>query len=258
MDYKLVRRIGITFTLIIVAFIAIEFMDMDKSETIYGSRFIFLTLVSIIMLLSSFSPASGCYLQLISLALYSLYSFSSGNFGLGMGVFFIVILIIERYHLLIKHTGIKLLVLFLFYLTIVIGTHFYAGRGFETLFKYIFYFMSASAGIFVIKLDAIKDALLLDRKRKREVDKLRRFMSLRKTFCDKDIDPKDIGLTTAEFRILKYLCLYRESNIQLALRLGKSVNTVKVQMKKILLKVGAKNRYQLIDRCKGFYIDREI
>lgn len=69
------------------------------------------------------------------------------------------------------------------------------------------------------------------------------------------VDPKESGLTVIEMELLKNLCLYKETNTDLALRLQKSPNTIKVQLTKIMIKIGAENRYQLIDLCKNYFIN---
>ena len=72
------------------------------------------------------------------------------------------------------------------------------------------------------------------------------------------VDPVKAGLTKTELVVLKNLCIYNESNNELGKRLCKSPNTVKVQFCQIMNKIGAENRYQLIDLCKNYFIDSKI
>lgn len=68
------------------------------------------------------------------------------------------------------------------------------------------------------------------------------------------IDPLEAGLTKAEVLLLEKLCLYKESNLDLGTRLNKSPNTVKVQLTRIMNKIGADTRYQLIDLCRNYFL----
>lgn len=68
------------------------------------------------------------------------------------------------------------------------------------------------------------------------------------------INPVEAGLTKAELIVLENLCIYRESNADLAQRLNKSEHTIKNQLKKVLIKIGADNRYQLVDICKNYFL----
>jgi len=70
----------------------------------------------------------------------------------------------------------------------------------------------------------------------------------------KKLNPNDFNLTPKEFSILKSLCLYRETNKELAYRHSKSVNTIKVQITQILIKVKLRDRYEIIEYFSNYFI----
>lgn len=64
------------------------------------------------------------------------------------------------------------------------------------------------------------------------------------------IDVDLIGLTKSEHEILEYLCIYRANTAEICSKFGKSQSTVKSQLRSIMDKAGADNRYQLIEMCR--------
>ncbi len=68
------------------------------------------------------------------------------------------------------------------------------------------------------------------------------------------IEPFDLSyakLTKAELKVLEVLVIYRASNAEIAERLNKAQTTVKNQIKSILDKIGADDRWQVIEMCRN-------
>ena len=72
------------------------------------------------------------------------------------------------------------------------------------------------------------------------------------------IDPRTINLSKEERNVMDNLCIYRESNDELAYRLNKSVSTLKSQINSILQKSGLHSRYQIIEHSKKFYLEKAL
>lgn len=67
------------------------------------------------------------------------------------------------------------------------------------------------------------------------------------------VQPFDLSkcrLTKAEMKVLEILVTYRAGNAEIAERLHKSEDTVKIQMKSIFDKIGADDRYHVIEMCR--------
>lgn len=84
-------------------------------------------------------------------------------------------------------------------------------------------------------------------------DRIKKLRSYIKELETPILDPATLGLTETEMDLLEVLCLYRESNVELAYRLSKSPNTVKVQLNSIMNKAGANSRHQLIELCGNYF-----
>lgn len=120
------------------------------------------------------------------------------------------------------------------------------------LFHLFFY-----TSVFILFKDEIKNNINKEKKYKQNITRLNsqvKKLSLQLDSIKSDyIDPVSAGLTDAELELLRYLCLYKESNIELSVRLNKSVNTIKKQLSSILNKIGADDRHQLIHLCEKYY-----
>jgi len=65
------------------------------------------------------------------------------------------------------------------------------------------------------------------------------------------------GISPAETRVLRILCLYRASNKYIANRLGIAESTVKVHISHIMDKLGVEDRYGIIDLCQYNFNEKE-
>ncbi|MBN2617793.1 MAG: hypothetical protein JXR64_05710 [Spirochaetales bacterium] len=75
------------------------------------------------------------------------------------------------------------------------------------------------------------------------------------SLCGKNqIDINELELSRAEYELLEALCIYKESNLDLGLRLNKSPNTIKVQLASIMTKTGTETRHQLTDLCRSYFV----
>lgn len=112
--------------------------------------------------------------------------------------------------------------------------------------------------IIIIFYDEIRIYIQNEKKLKSEIDNLNTTIEQNQGYIEKIeakyIDPMKAGLTEAELELLKALCLYRESNTDLGKRLGKSPNTIKVQLSKILNKVSVETRHDLINHCRYHFV----
>lgn len=165
---------------------------------------------------------------------------------------------LERY-LLTKIALFLLLLLIILFSTLVSGRNTILQISPTVVFLLFFIF-----SLYLILKDEIIKHIKHEKALKKEISELKlslQFtrMNLEKTQYALDsikndyIDPQEAGLTDIEMTLLENLCMYRETNNDLGFRLNKSPHTIKVQLAKIMIKIGADNRYQLIDLCRNYF-----
>ncbi len=233
----------------------------NYGSIIFNDMQFVLLFISTIMFISSFYPI-GKYLQVIILCLTSMITILfTSEFGLGLVQLVVIILLSDKYNFFKRKLILKVSVFISIYLTCIIMSQKLSGITFLDNIQIYVYFFLISSIIILIKFEEIKIAIEKEKGYKEEIRILHESLTLSKKHYDmldkSYIDPLEAGLTKAEFELLKNLCLYRETNADLAQRLTKSINTVKVQMKKVLIKIGADTRHQLIDLCQNYFIEKE-
>jgi DNA-binding CsgD family transcriptional regulator len=87
------------------------------------------------------------------------------------------------------------------------------------------------------------------------VQNLKRELSRSRLYLISDSNPfvdiDDMDLTESEYEVLEFICLNSSTNKELCKRFGKSLSTIKSQLKSIMDKAGVDNRYDLIALCRS-------
>ena len=74
----------------------------------------------------------------------------------------------------------------------------------------------------------------------------------------KPLDLEKFGISPAEEKIIRILCLYRCENREIANRLHISVSTVKTHLHHIMDKLGVDDRYAVLDMCRNNFREKKI
>lgn len=261
---KLQRSFGILISSFLFLLFLINIyivFNRTNSIVIFSKSQIPLLVVSFFMLVS-IKNRHGTYIQVLILSLSALFTILfTNNMYLGVIQLIIIVLLSDKYNFFRKRLILKISIFLTVYLVCLTVYHIFSGISFIGYITRYIYFIIISISIILIKFEQIKITLDRERMYKEEIRNLHESLKISKEnfkLIDTSyIDPLEAGLTSAEFELLRNLCLYKESNAGLANRLTKSVNTVKVQMKNILTKIGADSRHQLIDLCKNYFITNE-
>lgn len=260
----IVKYFGLVFSI----FGVLLFISNRLFNNLYSNEFKTITIhlivliISIIFFISSFSRF-GRYIHLICLSIASLYAYIFHcETGYGLVIIFFMALLSYKYGFLITHLYKKIFISSSVMILLLLLQLYKFGNKFTFLFPgmlFIGVFLLLAYSVLRCKVEIVnKREEYLQREIKRLTSDLNNKDLYLKSIGFDYIDPVESGLTEAELVLLENLCLYRESNVDLALRLGKSPNTVKVQLNKIMIKTGSENRYQLIDLCKNYYIKKSL
>lgn len=263
---KQVKRIGFLISAFgLIAFWGnfVKFPYEDDMFNLYYRIFILVCVCLVFM--SSFFKA-GKYVQVVTLTLGSLVAlFISPLGGFANSLLILVVILMYKYGMLKKNPIAK----FSIYVLVMVLTQF-AGymriRSEEATIlvkitctiQDISYFAFFLALLIIIFYNEIKKYVQNEKDLKSEKDNLNdtvvQTQGYIKKIEAKYIDPEKVGLTEKELALLKALCIYRESNTELGKRLGKSPNTVKVQLSKIMNKISVETRHDLINHCRYYFI----
>ncbi|QEN05480.1 LuxR family transcriptional regulator [Thiospirochaeta perfilievii] len=253
------ENFGIIIGVISFIFLLFNFLIQYTfyKQVIFEKEYAVLIFISIVMLFSYIFIYKRI-IQVLTIFISTIYTFYILNhFGLGMLELVILILLLDKYSIFKKRDILKTTILLtLFFILLVTSQLKNNALLIDRLYRYI-YFILATILITFLKSNNISFKIERYTFYKNEISKLKNSLKLNQEILKRVnidyIDPLEAGLSVAELEILENLCLYRETNAELATRLKKSTNTVKVQMKSILVKIGAETRYQLIDLCKYYY-----
>lgn len=264
MKESLTQSTGILYSLLgfVIFFHRLtEFIEYNNTD-ISDLQFEFLILfLSIILLISNFTILAK-YVNFCCLWIITLISFyNSYNPWYSISLTFIIGILVFKYTIIKKSLIFKVLSSLLVFITIcvLIFTFFNNKIRLTSIIPTLIFFIltiTIAKNIFMKEYANVKhkEKICKDELKISEMKNEDMNSYLRKINIDY-IDPIKAGLTKTEMTLLKNLCLYKESNAYLAARLGKSPNTIKVQLPKIMSKIGVDNRYQLIDQCKYYFID---
>lgn len=225
-------------------------------------QFDFLILfLSIMLLVSSFTIFTK-YVNFCGLWIIALITFYNGyNSWYSVSLTFIIAIIAFKYIVMKKSLIFKTLSSLLIFISIcvLIYTFFYNKIQLVTIILPLVFFLITMTIIFYMFSNEYKNFKCKEKIYKEDLKVSEIKYKDIKNYLEKIdinyIDPVKAGLTKTELSLLENLCLYKESNAYLAKRLGKSPNTVKVQLPKIMTKIGVENRYQLIDQCKYYFLN---
>lgn len=261
MERRLVKRLGLFFSLLTFILFAINvFSIISDHGSIVGYEIHFTALlVSILFFISSFYP-NGKYVQVGCICFTSIMTLiHDPNVGYSIAQLIIVAILSEKYGFLKKKLILKIGISF--FILLLILSLVQNPRPVNSIVSTFLFFIIFAAFFYIITLDDIVIYLKNEKLLREKIKGLNVTLEEKNAFIDimdtDYINPVEAGLTPAELELLKNLCTYRESNTDLAIRLTKSENTIKSQMKRILLKIGVESRYQLIDVCRNYYLVNE-
>lgn len=100
--------------------------------------------------------------------------------------------------------------------------------------------------------DELRAQFDLMRKYREQAVQIRKRLEL---YESQTLNPEGFGLTRREMEVLEKLCLTNASNKVLADELGIRPQTVKTHLRNIFDKAGVDDRHQLVDLCKGYFIE---
>lgn len=269
---RLNKRVGFLLTFFGVAvFIANSVSRFYSGESILLLDLNLIVLIcSIAIFISSFFPI-GKYIQVFGLGFATLFSlYDTPDDGVTFGVLILILLLMYKYKFFEKRVVFKVSLTF----SIIIGVIIFgtlkdinialqsSNLGLVDILqeytKNLIFFLIFLSTLILIMYDEIAIYVKREKKYKKEIKDLNVTIEQTQEYLKKIdtnfIDPIQAGLTKKELILLESLCLYRESNIDLAQRLGKSPNTIKVQLTRVMNKIGAETRYQLIDLCRHYFI----
>ena len=246
---------------LLVVFVSLSYLMFDNFITYFFTDIVlinykdWLILSFCLLMLGTVFIPRGDIAQVILLFISSTISFFiTQKIGYGLSQVIVLGLFVNRYNFLKRGITLKITVFIIYYFIII----YFSNREFLKVSMHnthlLFYYFIIVGSIIILKLDEIKSDIKKEIEVREIKKKLKKIQEYREHVEHDYLDPREFSLTNAEFIILRYLCLYNESNSDLASRLGKSVNTVKVQMKKVLIKSGAESRHQLIDLCREYFI----
>lgn len=261
---KTTKRVGVILSLFNLL-IGLSQMYFDYVE--YGDFFnyklnIIVLLFALVLFVTSFYNI-GRLIQVIVVFLAMILVIAGGeNEGISMGLLVLFMLLIYKYEFLKKHPVRKVVTLFVLVFTALIFSivnkyinNYDVYKGIATLIFFSVFIMT----IFIVLYDEIEKYMHRESNFKEHITNLNIKLKETQSYLERVdgtfIDPVKAGLTKTEMVLLENLCIYRESNADLGKRLGKSPNTIKVQFTKIMHKIGADTRYQLIDLCKCYFAE---
>ncbi|WP_319560481.1 helix-turn-helix transcriptional regulator [Marispirochaeta sp.] len=187
----------------------------------------------------------------------------------GLGLYAVSFIIALKHGLLRRGFKLKLSVYLFYVLTTVIvasgvaDPEYSIGKGINA----VLYLLLVGVLLFFIYADEIKRYVAFSKRQTAYIRRLKREQKKRaRQFQDKladlseqvegfrrETEPFDLdsrGITAAEKRVLRALIEYGGSNVELSQRLGISRSTVKAHLASIFDKMGADNRWAVIDLCR--------
>ncbi len=179
--------------------------------------------------------------------------FTSYNEVYGPSLFFLGWLLARQYGYFIRHKKIKYYLLVTFFVIVVQLSAYKNGKHVFILNNELLEF---SVFLIIFTLVIWKDILDRDESLFKENKRLRSdYTMLRKRVDTIENDKKPYNLkaakiSPAEERVLRVLVKYKASNKEIAERLNISESTVKLHLYNIFNKLGADNRFSVIDLCQ--------
>lgn len=263
MHTLLMKRFGILCSL----FVFFTFwVNILKKYKLYGDFSgnelnILILLLSIVILVSSFF-SSAKIVQIICVGITCILTFyEDPEQGLGIVHIVLIALLSYSYGFIKNYFLPKVIICTLLIICVIFHSALTRDIDILNVIPAIFIFMCILYVVSLFLFDEINIYIRRENKLRKENEVLTEYLEDSRRYIRKVdegcVNPAKAGLTNAELILLKTLCIYRESNIDLGIRLCKSPNTVKVQLTKIMIKIGAESRYQLIDLCKNYFIKKE-
>lgn len=264
MEKLLIKRIGIFISILTFLMFCISIFEvLIGKETIADYKLNFVTLFFSMMFLISSFYLIGKYIQVGCICLTSIITLlTEPDIGYTIAQIIIIVFLSRKYGFFKKKLFFKVILSTIVFVILFLFSLIISPRPIYYIISTLLFFIIFGTFLYLIKLDDIKIYLENDKFLKEKIVGLRDSLLVKESIInniDTDyINPIEAGLTNAELELLRNICTYRESNPDLAKRLKKSENTIKVQMKKILLKIGVESRYQLVDACKNYYLLHEL
>lgn len=260
LSYRIGNFLGLVILLLaIYSIIVIIKEDHDYSELIDYS---FMVIVAVFFFITSRFPI-GKYVQVIGLCLTAAATvLTDPNLDYFILQLVIVYLLAEKYGFWKDSVLLKLTISLIIISILLVLSYITIERSLDDMISTLQFYLIFVVSFSLIKLDDMRSYFENIKKLKSEITELNTELMAKDKILeslDPDfINPVEAGLTKAELKLLENLCLYRESNQELSVRLGKSENTIKTQLKSITQKIGVDNRHQLIEACKDYFYALKI
>lgn len=281
---KLTKKVSLLLGFFGASLFALNYiyLHLGLGET-RGFKFTIIILIYSLIMLSSYFLSARKYIQIITLSITVLSSlYNTPTDPVTFAVLILTLILMYKYKFFEKRVILKIvLTLSVIAVVLVLGTVKEISKGihignvelvglldYSTKDVVIYYhiknivlFVTFLSTLLLLMYDEIAVYVAREKKYKTEIKDLNVTIVQTQEYLKKIdanfIDPVQAGLTKKELILLESLCLYRESNIDLAQRLGKSPNTIKVQLTRIMNKIGGETRYQLIDLCRHYFINNQ-
>ena len=184
----------------------------------------------------------------------------------GLGLIMLAVFLAFKYGFLKKKLRLKtVLIMTVVFALVMISAHRdYLDSGIMSGLNSVIYLTVFIAVTYIIYQDEITAYIKKNREAESEISVLRterRELKARLEDLDRKIvaitEPIDLnrmGLTNKELEVLEALILYRETEQQLAERLGMSFHTLKNHFRHIRDKLGADNREDIIEMCRNNFV----
>lgn len=259
---KVTFKTGLLFSLLGFSVFVINIIDNYKNHGLLlfkGDFNLILLIVSLIFLLTSFVSFAK-YVHIICLWVTTLLTFyDNPEQGSAIVQIVLILIISYKYGSLTNQFIKKCIVGFCFVLVVISFSFHSRKQSILAFMPLVFLFAVFMISAFIIFTDEVKAYLKKVKEYKDQIKILKTNLQDTHDYLrfigEGYIDPLKAGLTNAELILLRTLCVYKESNEGLSIRLKKSKHTVKNQMSRIMVKIGSESRHQLVDLCKNYFLD---
>lgn len=262
---KTTKRVGLLLSVFcfLIGFYEL-YVDMSENgQAFFYKANIITFILALVFLITSFYPI-GRKVQISLVFSATILVVLDGNDEvISMGLLVLSMLLIYKYGYLKTFVLTKVFSMFTIFIAAMIfgiirnnDNDYDVYKGIATLLFFTVFIIT----ILIVMYDELSKYIKREKRFKNRIDMLSSELVETRNYLERIdgtfIDPVSAGLTKTEIVLLETLCLYRDSNADLGKRLKKSPNTVKVQLTKIMNKIGAETRYQLIDLCKNYFVEK--
>ncbi len=244
--------------------------EYSITEAIAKPAVFFLLIISLITLLTGFKDCAGFrIIQVVLAFLTSAFAIMDVYNSIhGLGLIMLAFFLAFKYGFLKRRLLLKIILSMsiVFALVMLSAQLDYQGGGVMFGLNAVIYLTAFLMITYIIYQDEITAYIIRNREAEDEISALqdeRRELAGRLEALDNRIaefaDPVDLegmGLTRKEMEVLEALIFYRETEHQLAERLGISFHTLKNHFRHIRDKLGVDKREDIIERCRHSFLSQ--